>query len=325
MKNSLLTLTTSLILATNLLAAEADNFNSYQFHLMNQADEINQLANKHLSMAIKKANQVGSCNQETLFKELRQKFANHTKGEFVIDLIYNHPELTQRVPLSNSIYYNWKASDGLALGLKKKKKGDLALSPLIQIKNQVIGVDKLEHMFGMGYHYYQQYYENNHSLNKVLSIGSGFEKYILGGSFYATGIFSYGDLAANFNGMRFWNNFLGKNPDILGKQYQISPYILCKDRQWITNPDSPIDFSHYVDQSMDESINCSKFARRKAADKIAYNVRELKKKTQALYCQENKQIFSILTNKYKPYGINNYILNYEGIRKFNFNKDVRGL
>lgn len=312
-------------ITSSLLAAEADNFNSYQFHLLNSSEEINQLATKHLEEALERANQNSSCNQEVLFKELRKKFANHTKGEFIIDLINNHPALSRRVPMENSIYYNWKYSDGIALGLKQKKKGDLALSPLIQIKNQVIGIDKLEHMFGMGYHYYQQHYENGHSLNKVLSVGSGFEKYILGGSFYATGIFSYGDLGANFNGMRFWNNFLGKFPDILGKDYQIAPYVLCQNKEWILNPASPLDFSHYVDQTMDESINCSKFARRRAADKIAYNVRELKKKTQALYCQENKNIFNELTKKYQAHGINRYILNYEGIRKFSFKRDVRGL
>lgn len=323
--NKIVLVSTLALASFSLIAAEADNFNSYQFHLMNNNNEINQLAQIHLSQALQKANQYSGCNEEQLLKELRKKFANHTKGEFIIDLINNYPALSKRVPLENSIYYNWKYSDGLALGLKKKKKGDLALSPLIQIKNQVIGIDKLEHMFGMGYHYFEQYYNNGHSLRKVLTVGSGFEKYILGGSFYATGIFSYGDLGANFNGMRLWNNFLGKKPDILGKEYQIAPYIICQNNSWALNPNSSLDFSHYVDETMDESINCSKFARRKAADKIAYNIKELKKRTHLPYCQENKDIFNKLTKKYQAHNINQFILNYEGIRKFSFKKDVRGL
>lgn len=308
----------------SLLAAEADNFTSFKHILIDQSENINQLAQKHLNEAIFKANKSSSgCNQKNLYEELRKKFANHTKGEFVIDLIYNYPEFSRRIPLDDSIYYNWKYSDGIALGLKKKKKGDLALSPLILMKDQIIGIDKLEHMFGMGYHYFIQHYKNQHSLKSVLTIGSGFEKYILGGAFFATGIFSYGDLGANFNGMRLWNNFLGQYPDILGSNYHLAPYIVCENNQWTQNPDSPLDFTYYIDETMNESINCSKFARNKVADKIAYNVKELKKKTQALYCQENKNIFDKLTTKYKVKNINQYILNYDGIRKFNFNKDVK--
>lgn len=305
------------------LSAEADNFFAIHLPLISRTLEINALAEKHLISAIQEANQDSSCNEETLYKNLRKRFANHTRGQFVMDLISNHSELSSTVALKHSIYHNWQYSDGIALSLKAKKKGDLALSPLVQINDQIIGIDKLEHMFGMGYHYFKHYYQESRSLSQVLSVGAGFEKYILGGSFVATGIFSYGDLAANFNGMRFWNNMLGKNSDILGQQYDIAPYLLCVNQKWIINPESPIDFSHYVDESMNESINCSKFARQKAAHKIAYNIKELQKITHAKYCQENIEILETLKAKYKIMNINKYILNFDGIRKFSFKKDIK--
>ncbi len=304
-------------------SGESDNFHSFQYDIHERNGEISELAQKHLEAAIEVANRSSGCNQEALYESLRTKFANHTKGEFINDLLDNYPSYLQNTPLDESIYYNWKYSDGMALGLKKKKRGDLALSPLVKINEQIIGTDKLEHMFGMGYHYFKNYYHKNISINKVLIVGSGFEKFFLGGSFYATGIFSYGDLGANFNGMRFWNNILGKKPDILSNQKEIEPYVLCINQRWHSNPESSIDFSSYVDETMDESINCSKFARMRAADKIAYNVKELKKKTHLSYCQENTEIFKKLSQKYKAHNINQFILNYDGIRKFNYRKDIR--
>ena len=50
---------------------------------------------------------------------------------------------------------------------------------------------------------------------------------------YGTGVMSYGDLAANFNGMRFWNHILGKRKDILNQD--LGPYVKCKDRKWVVN------------------------------------------------------------------------------------------
>ena len=52
------------------------------------------------------------------------------------------------IPLKESIYAGWTIFDGMILGRKKAASSPLALSPLIKIKDEVIGVDKLEHLFG---------------------------------------------------------------------------------------------------------------------------------------------------------------------------------
>jgi hypothetical protein len=53
---------------------------------------------------------------------------------------------------------------------------------------------------------------------------------------------------------------LQKRDDVLGKEHNTRPYIACKSGKW-TKARS-IDFTEYIDPSMDESINCSKFANR---------------------------------------------------------------
>jgi hypothetical protein len=117
----------------------------------------------------------------------------------------------------------------------------------------------------MGFQYFDRHYLRGHSLKRVLKRGIFFEKTILGGNVLATGVFAYADLAANFNGMRFWNHMLQKRDDVLGSEHNIGPYISCTDGKW--EQVKEIDFTAYLDSSSDESINCSKFATKKGLKK----------------------------------------------------------
>src|SRR5690606_31300933 len=138
-------------------------------------------------------------------------------------------------------------------------KSPLAMSAIINLGGHKIGVDKLEHLFDRGYAYFEEHYLNKKGIEETLINGVWWEKALYGGKKWGTGVFSYGDLAANFNGMRFWNDILGKNRDVLGES--IDPYILCHDNKWIQI--NQVDITHYIDASYDEAINCSKFTTKK--------------------------------------------------------------
>ena len=90
-------------------------------------------------------------------------------------------------------------------------------------------------MFGMGFTYFTKHYQKGKDIKDVLSYGIALEKTILGGNVFATGVFSYGDLSANFNGMRFWNHVLQKNDDILGSEHNLGPYVTCSADKWQVN------------------------------------------------------------------------------------------
>ncbi len=90
----------------------------------------------------------------------------------------------------------------------------------------------------------------NKTLTDVLKNGIFREKSALGGNMVATGVFSYGDLSANFNGMRFWNHMLQKRDDVLGVAYNVGPYVRCEAGKWKTT-EFKIDFRNYVDASME--------------------------------------------------------------------------
>lgn len=315
MKNSLflpaVLFSTFAISISSARSAEADNFTAYNLNLADVSAPINTIANEALNTAVEKLNSAGNCDadkaEENLYNELKNTFSNHSKGELVKTILYTENIQKNALPLKNSVYGEWKPLDGYLLGRKKAASSPLALSPLIQVGEQAVGVDKLEHMFGMGFSYFTQYYKKEKSIEHVLKVGILKEKTFLGGNILATGVFSYGDLSANFNGMRFWNHVLLKHDDILGKEYNLGPYVSCVNSKWKVNSEKPIDFKNYVDASMDESINCSKFASKSGERKFKAAITEM-----GMSCPMDQSKLNAIREKYKALNIQHFIINDEG-------------
>lgn len=300
-----------MIFSTALFAAEADNYTAHFLNLVDVSTPINTLANQYLATVVDKLNSEGHCDtensEEKLYEELKKYFSNHSKGELVKTILYTESIEKNALPLKDSVYGEWRPFNGYLLGRKKAASSPLALSPLIQVGDQAIGVDKLEHMFGMGFSYFSQYYGKQKSIEHILKVGVLKEKTFLGGNFLATGVFSYGDLSANFNGMRFWNHVLLRHDDILGKEYNLGPYISCANSKWKVNNEKPIDFKNYVDASMDESINCSKFANKSGERKFKAAIEKM-----GMTCPMDMGKLKELRKKYKALNIQHFILNDDG-------------
>lgn len=253
-------------------AAEADHYTSGK-PLEDSATRLNEMANDYIGKAIEDLNRSDQCDgsvesETRLYSELSKYFANHANGELVIRILKEKDTGIDTRPISvrESIYADWSVSDGLLLGRPGAGESQLGLSPLMRVGETEIGVDKLEHMFGMGLTYFKYHYFKGDTVLDVLKHGIFREMTVLGGNVLATGVFSYGDLSANFNGMRFWNHILQKRDDVLGKQMNIGPYVRCEGGRWRTTG-TAVDFRHYIDPSMDESINCRKFASRGGYEK----------------------------------------------------------
>ncbi|MFA6237703.1 MAG: hypothetical protein WC635_10285 [Bacteriovorax sp.] len=299
----------ALICSSIGFGAEADNFTARTLSLVDVSGQINDLANKYLADAVETVNLETSCDQgakseERLYIELKKYFSNHSKGELVKNILYTEAVAKNSLPLKESVYGQWSVHNGYLLGRKKAAASPLALSPLIQIGEQIVGVDKLEHMFGMGFTYFAQQSKGK-SIKQILKGGILKEKTFLGGNMLATGVFSYADLSANFNGMRFWNHMLLKQDDILGAEHNLGPYIGCEGSKWKIK--NTIDFKNYIDSSMDESINCSKFANKSGAQKFQEAIAQL-----GSVCPMDKDKLLEMQNKYRPSNIQHFIINEEG-------------
>ena len=285
----------------SLYSAETDHYTLADSEITDITNELNAYSNSSLADVLEKLNREGDCNakvaeadpfdfdedyddfithektaEEKLYKELTQIFPNHGKSKLINDFLDGNITRTI-IPLKESVYKEWTKRTGFLLGRDGAAESPLALSPLIKVGGYVIGVDKLEHMFGMGYAYFKRHHINGMSLRRGLKIGIASEKTYLGGNMLATGVFTYADLAANFNGMRFWNHMLQKEDDVLGKAHNYGPYITCDAGKWKQNKE--IDFTNYVDMSMQENVNCSKFATKKGVKKFKASLDRLNKET----------------------------------------------
>lgn len=261
--SSLVCLATLMTVGT--FAAETDNFSTRGVNFIDVANILNAKSNAYLDEALTKLNATGTCDEsleseERLYDELTNYFSNHKKGALVRSILYTDEVPKTVTPLRESVYKEWTPRDGYLLGGRNAVNSPLAIFPAVQIGELRVGVDKLEHMFGMGLKYFQGHYLKGKDLKSVLKNGIFREKTALGGNILATGVFSYGDLAGNFNGMRFWNHVLQKRDDVLGKAYNVGPYVICSSGKWVKNVERPIDFKNYVDNTMNESVNCSRFA-----------------------------------------------------------------
>lgn len=315
------TLNTSLLLlgltliAPSSQAAEADNFTAYQLDLLDQTEALNLLVNNKLEEAVERANQAKGCNEGALHENLRMDFHNHIKGQMIKDILSGDELSAYVLPLKSSVYKKWSILDGFLLGRKGAAKSPLALSPLLKVNDQVIGVDKLEHMFGNGFNYYTRYYDKGMNITKVLKKGVVSEKTYLGGNILATGVFTYADLSANFNGMRFWNHLTLKYDDILGKEYNAGPYVRCENNKWAVA--TPIDMRSYIDVTMDESINCSKMATKRGARKLKAAIKELQLNGIET-CLDSMTQLEAMVPKYSNKNIYKYILNFDGIEDVSY-------
>ncbi len=241
------TLMMASVFSLGVMAAEADHFTTRDTLLPDMGDIVNTKANEYLSQALGDLNKVGPCDEsvkseKVLYAELTKYFSNHFKGALVRDMLYSD-EVTKLVtPVQESIYREWDATSGFLLGRRNSGDATLAIYPIIRIGDQNVGIDKFEHMFGMGQLYFFAHYVDGKNLDDVLRTGILKEKFLLGGNMMETGVFAYGDLAANFNGMRFWNHMLQKRDDVLGKDYNVGPYVSCQAGKWAKNEEHPIDF-----------------------------------------------------------------------------------
>ncbi|MCM2281375.1 MAG: hypothetical protein NDI61_05955 [Bdellovibrionaceae bacterium] len=306
-----------------VFAAEADHYTAGR-RLRDSSTRLNEMANNYLSQAIRDLNASQRCDdsqasETALYNELGKYFANHQKGQLVKDVLHRTIEGIEifQLPIKDSIYAEWSILDGFLLGRPGAGSSQLGLSPLIRVGDTMIGVDKLEHMFGMGRTYFNYHYFDGDSLLDVLKHGIFREMTVLGGNIFATGVFSYGDLSANFNGMRFWNHVLQKRNDVLGPHMNLGPYVRCQNGQWQTTENS-IDFRLYVDDSMDESINCRKFASQGGLDKSLRAM--VKRNNNPAACPRVKDIATQIYRKYnlplendeKKRPISHWIINLDG-------------
>lgn len=278
-------------------ASEVDSFRGRLEVLPDMSDVINNQFNLFLAEGIEKANALGSCNEKALFQTLRRKIRYHFGGEFIHWLHSSKEVVRQDTRVRDSIYRDLTVKDAPVMG-GYLKLANAKLGPLVQFGNTRLGLDKIEHFFGTGYRYYAKQAYNKMKLSQILSWGEHGERTLMGGT--TTGVISFGDLSAEFNGMRLWGHMLANVADPLGERYRLGPYIKCEENKWVQV--QKVDLRNYIDDMLDESKNCSAYETERISQKVHARIYELEEKLGILLTCDPKevQINDLRTIKYAP-------------------------
>ena len=277
-------------------AAEIDSVTPRNLKLDNSLTLINAIFNQRMQQAIKKANaeQVDIealeedefCDEEVLYTELRKAIFQSFTASWGLkgyDLDTQLRSLLSRqsysLSLNDSIYRDINYIEGFSLNLKE-------LSDVVNINGHLVGLDKMGHFFAEGWQYFELTQYDNHTIEQALEWGKEQEAGKFGYS--TTGIFSFADLVANFNGWRFWNKVLLKEKDPLKDviaNFFNRPYLSCnvqiiasiKHRKivkaWQYN--ARFDLSDYIDGTWDEGNNCNSYGDPIIEEKVRLRIKDV--------------------------------------------------
>lgn len=124
------------------------------------------------------------------------------------------------------------------------------LQTAFNLNGYVVGPDKLGHFVDQGFELFSEF-KNGISpklgFDNAMKHSNEMEDSYYG--IHASGVKSYGDMAANYSGMKFWYNLTGKKDSFLKCDYETGKYAVNRDFDW----------AEFADDSWDQGINCSTF------------------------------------------------------------------
>lgn len=262
-------------------AAEIDSVTGRRHALGDASRPLDRRIDRALRVGVERANETGSpCDEAELYARVREAIASPFIGHQLAEELNDAEELdTRHVRLAESIYRDLSLIDAISVHLK-------GLSALVRVGDHVVGVDKLGHFFVEGWRYFDIAYLRGEGIDAALDWGEKTERTYFG--LYTTGIYSYADLAANFEGMRFWLRLVGREPDPLRSGYFFNrPYVSCGRRLFSREPHWKVNrrvrLRTWVSGAWDEGINCSRYASAEIASRVARRVEERERADDAHY------------------------------------------
>ncbi|MFQ5528416.1 MAG: hypothetical protein ACE5GX_19455 [Thermoanaerobaculia bacterium] len=235
-------------LAAGAAAFETDQYLALEVELADSAAPVNAFVNRELEAFLSRpgldrmaCRRIPTRFYRHLFQGLMaSRLQKHLKNEPTIELFPD--DLGYREHLKRSVYR------------RPSFPYVLPLSPTIRIGEVRFGLDKFGHLYGFGRRYYNHYLRlrsrglsEKEAVRAVVRRGLRQERFFVGG--IADGVFSYGDLEANYQGMRMARDFC-EGPD---------PYLDRLPGGWRVRRE--IDLQDYVTPSFDESFNNNHYPR----------------------------------------------------------------
>ena len=240
-----------LFLPLKSISAETDQYFTMKETLRNINEEVSVQLNANYKEALNKAQIKKDYSCEAVTIKVGKKFIGLNDNLLKKWIIKNlsedmAPEFKSK---SNSDYYN------VSIYAEKKMwpYNLVALDPNINIGGVYISLDKIVHFQGSGILYYKRYLkalkkEMTEKEAQIYAIKFGFksENFILGR--LGSGVFSYGDMEANFQGFLLYKSFCsGESPRL--QKNSVGKWHLVRE----------IDLKNYITPEMDEIFNPSTY------------------------------------------------------------------
>ncbi|MBT3982371.1 MAG: hypothetical protein HOE90_13515 [Bacteriovoracaceae bacterium] len=259
-----------------LFAAETDGYSSRYQPIESALPDLNFEVNRRIKHAIDSLNGERGISLECDWDNLASLLGDQLRRPFlgkIESFITSSKDLPKsKIDFDHSIYENvpllhsFPIQVGLWLGI--------GFTVPIHHKGLLIGADKFGHFFDEGHYYYLLVHYWDFTFSKALDLGElleySFEGKLLGG------VYSYADLAANYDGYRFWLDLLGSP-----KKKISSKYISCAKGNWKLS--KSIDLDTYVSASWDEGMNCNEYRSSGMKEGIDKSVRILEKRDKRRY------------------------------------------
>lgn len=283
------------IITFSVFSSENDSLTNRYISRVNSRDFINSHINLNLDKVVEIANSSNNnCDIRKTLKIANKVLVAGVNGAFIfsptqrmIDNSYEEFGMN-RVEMKNSIYKYVKKRNAPILKL-------FSLSPTMKIDDYIVGSDKFSHFFNLGWEYYSKL-KKGKSLEEVLRYSRNLEKNFWGGP--TTGVISYSDLMANFQGLRFFGHLSGQGSDpFTGESNRELSYLRCRSKKWIKIRD--FEINDYFGPSVDEGANCNVFHSKKIERAVQRSIFELEEDGLNYTCPV---IDSICNNLREDYG-----------------------
>lgn len=255
-------------LSVQIHSTEIDSYTDRDPLLKDALIPLNRLMNGYFADAIKKANQENSCEprviSKSLIKRVQGLFWNKIETDIETDINFNdYPGIDgRRSDINDSVYADTSLIDGFALRMAK-------LGFLMRIGDTYVGSDKFGHFLQQGFYYFEHIYSKHKTLEDAFAYGEMTERTYYG--LETTGVYSYGDLTANYDGLGFWERVTNTN-----LPQNVEPHFTCKNNVWKQTAD--FDWAQYITPAWDEGINCSRFKTQEMEKGIQMRIKALEEK-----------------------------------------------
>jgi hypothetical protein len=234
-------------------ATETDQYFAIDKRPRDSLSALNEKVNRELLGAVDLVNRRGDWDRascEEVAHRVYQRF--RISGLHKIELWAEHSPRVERVP-SDEAHGRFKNKDSI---YRNKRLWDWGLTFGVKATFSVAGVhlgaDKLSHFFQTGWKYnkrYREYMEEGvperEALERLVRYGVKTESGSLG--LGTTGVFSFGDLEANYQGFLFYRSLCQAE----------NPRLLKTAEGWRVT--RPFDWREYVSPQLDETWNNSAF------------------------------------------------------------------